>query len=238
MTEPATPAVHCRQLSKTYASDGAPTPALRALDVDIHPGELTVLAGPSGCGKTTLLSIMSALLERDDGICEVFGRDLNGATEVERAHFRNHVLGFVFQSFNLLPALTATANVAVPLLIQGRPRDEAEARAARMLETVGLASRKDALPTRMSGGQQQRVAIARALVHGPRLVVCDEPTSALDHATGLEMMRLLRSAALAPERAVLVVTHDPRVFPFADRLLHMDDGRIIGDERQTVLEVE
>lgn len=231
MIDLAAPAVRCRELSKSYGTGGATTPALRGLDLDLYPGELTVLAGPSGCGKTTLLSIISALLDRDSGLCEVFGHDLAGVPEPERAEFRSLALGFVFQAFNLLPALTALENVAVPLLIQRRRHADAVARARAMIEAVGLGGRGDALPAQMSGGQQQRVAIARALVHEPRLLICDEPTSALDHATGLDMMRLLRKTAVARDRVVLVVTHDPRVFPFADRLVHMEDGRVVAEER-------
>ena len=133
----------------------------------------------------------------------------------------------MFQLFNLLPALNAVENVSVPLLINGMPRKNAEARAQEILETVSLGSRLDALPGKLSGGQQQRVAIARALVHEPKLIVCDEPTSNLDHVTGRGMMELLRDVARSPDRALIVVTHDPRIFEFADRIARMDDGKII-----------
>jgi putative ABC transport system ATP-binding protein len=145
----------------------------------------------------------------------------------ERTQFRGESIGYVFQMFNLLPALSAIENVSLPLLINGAPRREAESRAEEALETVGLGSRRDALPSHLSGGQQQRVAIARALVHNPKLIVCDEPTSNLDHVAGRSMMELLRSAARSPDRALVVVTHDPRIFDFADRIAHMDDGKII-----------
>jgi putative ABC transport system ATP-binding protein len=145
----------------------------------------------------------------------------------ERARFRGLSIGFVFQLFNLLPALSAVENVSVPLLINGMARKNAEARAQEVLEAVSLGSRLDALPGKLSGGQQQRVAIARALVHGPKLIVCDEPTSNLDHVTGHSIMKLLRDVAKSPERALIVVTHDPRIFEFADRIARMDDGKII-----------
>jgi putative ABC transport system ATP-binding protein len=148
--------------------------------------------------------------------------------ESARARFRGRSIGFVFQAFNLLPALTALENVSVPLLLQGLPRHEAQVRARTALATVGLEARADSRPTQLSGGQQQRVAIARALVHAPQLLVCDEPTSNLDHQSGQDMMALLRDVARAPERALVVVTHDPRIFGFADRTAHMDDGRIVG----------
>jgi putative ABC transport system ATP-binding protein len=133
----------------------------------------------------------------------------------------------VFQMFNLLPALSAIENVSVPLLLNGVPCRMAESRAEEALETVGLGSRRDALPAKLSGGQQQRVAIARALVHNPKLIVCDEPTSNLDHVAGHNMMELLRSTARSPDRALIVVTHDPRIFEFADCIARMDDGRIV-----------
>ena len=145
----------------------------------------------------------------------------------ERAQFRGMSIGFVFQLFNLLPALNAIENVTVPLLINGMSRKNAEARSEEILKTVRLGARLDALPGKLSGGQQQRVAIARALVHEPKLIVCDEPTSNLDHATGRSMMDLLRDVAKSPDRALIIVTHDPRIFEFADRIARMDDGKII-----------
>jgi putative ABC transport system ATP-binding protein len=145
----------------------------------------------------------------------------------ERTRFRGESIGYVFQMFNLLPALSAVENVSVPLLLKGAPRRQAEGRAEEALEAVGLGKRRDALPAQLSGGQQQRVAIARALVHDPKLIVCDEPTSNLDHVSGHSMMDLLRNAAKSPDRALIVVTHDPRIFEFADRIARMDDGKII-----------
>jgi putative ABC transport system ATP-binding protein len=145
----------------------------------------------------------------------------------EKTRFRGACIGFVFQLFNLLPALTAVENVSVPLLINGMPRAQAENRAKETLEAVNLGARLDALPGKLSGGQQQRVAIARALVHEPKLIVCDEPTSNLDHETGHSVMNVLRDVAKTRDRALIVVTHDPRIFDFADRLARMDDGKII-----------
>lgn len=220
-------AVRCRGLTKTYGMGDASVTALRGVDLDVHRGELLMVVGPSGCGKTTLLSVIAAILHQDSGACEVLGRDVNQMGQSERTRFRGESIGYVFQMFNLLPALTAVENVSVPLLVNGVSRREAETRAKDALEAVGLAARRDALPARLSGGQQQRVAIARALVHGPKLIVCDEPTSNLDHAAGHQMMELLRSAARSPDRALIVVTHDPRIFEFADRIARMDDGRIV-----------
>ena len=220
-------AVRCRGLTKSFGVGDASVAALRGIDLDVRRGELLMIVGPSGCGKTTLISVIAAILSQDAGQCEVLGRDLNGMDQTERTRFRGSSIGYVFQMFNLLPALTATENVSVPLLLNGAPRREAERRAEAALEAVGLGQRRETLPARLSGGQQQRVAIARALVHDPKLIVCDEPTSNLDHAAGHEMMELLRNAARSPDRALIVVTHDPRIFEFADRIARMDDGKIL-----------
>ena len=187
-----------------------------------------MLVGPSGSGKTTLISIISGLLDQDEGECEVLGHDVRHMTALERARLRGRSIGFVFQAFNLLPALTATENVAVPLLLGGEPRKSASIAAAQVLESVGLGERPGALPAQLSGGQQQRVAIARAIVHHPKLIVCDEPTSNLDHATGQEVMKLLCRIAGEDDRCVIIVTHDTRILEFADRVARMDDGKIVG----------
>jgi putative ABC transport system ATP-binding protein len=220
-------AVRCRAVTKKYGAGDASVMALRGIDLDVRHGELLMVVGPSGCGKTTLISVIAGILDQDSGQCEVLGRDLKQMDKSERARFRGLSIGFIFQLFNLLPALSAVENVSVPLLINGMARKNAEARAQEVLEAVSLGSRLDALPGKLSGGQQQRVAIARALVHGPKLIVCDEPTSNLDHETGHSIMKLLRDAAKSPERALIVVTHDPRIFEFADRIARMDDGKII-----------
>jgi putative ABC transport system ATP-binding protein len=221
-------AVRCRGLTKTYGTGETKVTALRGIDLDIRRGELFMLVGPSGSGKTTLISIIAAILDQDSGKCDSLGHDLQHLSQSERARFRGVAIGFVFQLFNLLPALTAIENVAVPLLINGVSRKHAEARAREVLETVGLGTRPRALPAQLSGGQQQRVAIARALVHDPNLIVCDEPTSNLDHETGRSIMEILRGVAKSPDRALIVVTHDTRIYEFADRIARMDDGRIMG----------
>lgn len=223
-------AVCCRGLTKGFGAGDARVSALRGVDLDVRAGELTMLVGPSGCGKTTLISIMGAMLEADGGSCDVFGRDLGTLGPRERARFRAATLGFVFQAFNLIPALTAGENVCVPLLIQGVPRDIARERARSMLEDVGLGDRVDALPARLSGGQQQRVAIARALVHQPPLVLCDEPTSNLDAQAGHDVLELLRKVGRAAQRSLIVVTHDPRIHVFADRIVRMEDGKVVDDK--------
>ena len=223
----ANTAVHCRGVTKTYGTGDARVMALRGIDLDVRRGELLMLVGPSGCGKTTLISVIAAILKQDSGNCEVLGQDLTSMDQNERTRFRGVSIGFVFQLFNLLPALNAVENVSVPLLINGVSRKNAETRASEILAEVDLDTRLSALPTQLSGGQQQRVAIARALVHEPKLIVCDEPTSSLDHETGRSVMNVLRGIAKSPDRALIVVTHDPRIFEFADRIAHMDDGKII-----------
>jgi putative ABC transport system ATP-binding protein len=220
-------AVRCRGLTKTYGSGDASVMALRGIDLDVRRGELLMVVGPSGCGKTTLISVIAAILGQDSGECEVLGRDLTNMDQKERTRFRGESIGYVFQMFNLLPALSALENVSIPLLLNGASRSEAESRAEEALRAVGLGTRPDARPSHLSGGQQQRVAIARALVHNPKLIVCDEPTSNLDHVAGRTMMELLRNAARSPDRALIVVTHDPRIFEFADRIARMDDGKIV-----------
>ena len=220
-------AVRCLGVTKSYGAGDARVMALRGIDLDVRRGELLMVVGPSGCGKTTLLSVIAGILDQDEGECQVLGRELKRLGAKERAHFRGSSIGFVFQLFNLLPALTLVENVAVPLLINGVPWKDAESRAKQVLEEVDLGSRLDTLPGKLSGGQQQRVAIARASVHEPKLIVCDEPTSNLDHATGQGMMQLLRSIAKSPDRALIVVTHDPRIYDFADRIVRMDDGKIV-----------
>ncbi|MFH1820096.1 ABC transporter ATP-binding protein [Thiobacillus sp.] len=212
---------------KSYGTGDAQTLALRGVDLDIRYGELLMLVGPSGSGKTTLLSIIAGILDQDAGQCLVLDHDFKHMNATDRARVRGLSVGFVFQTFNLLPSLTVAENVAVPLLINGMPRKEAAARARGLLDSFGLGGRAEALPAQLSGGQQQRVAIARALVHEPKLIVCDEPTSNLDHATGHHAMEMLRREAQAPDRALVVVTHDARIFEFADRIAHMDDGRIV-----------
>ena len=220
-------AVSCHAVEKHFGQGDTRVQALRGVEFGARFGELTFLVGPSGCGKTTLISVIGGLLDRSGGDLSVLGVEPDRLTPQERVLFRRKNVGFLFQQYNLLPAFTAAENVAVPLLIGGVQRKAALDQARSMLSRLGLGSRTKALPRQLSGGQQQRVALARALVHGPRLVICDEPTAALDHASGEAVMDLLAANAVHPDRAVIVVTHDSRVFHYAQSVAHMDDGRIV-----------
>lgn len=221
------PAVVCRRVTKSFGAGENQARVLRGVDLDVPYGGMLMLAGASGCGKTTLLSVVAGLLNTDGGSVTVLGESISRMPAGEAVRFRRRNIGFVFQQYNLLPALTAAENAAIPLLAAGLARSKAVGAAADLLAYLGLEERLHALPAQLSGGQQQRVALARALVHDPRLVVCDEPTSALDHDAGDTVMELLTSVAVRPGRAVFVVTHDRRLFRFADRVAHMDDGRIV-----------
>jgi putative ABC transport system ATP-binding protein len=230
ITEIRQSAVSCRQVKKEFGAGDNRALVLRGVDFDVPFGELTLLVGPSGCGKTTLLSVIAGLLDATDGDISVLGQDMGRLSGTGGVLFRRKNLGFVFQQYNLLPALTAAENAAVPLLAAGIRRKHAVEKASELLVELGLEGRLHALPSQLSGGQQQRVALARALIHEPRLIVCDEPTSALDAETGHAVMDLLTKVAVRHDRAVIVVTHDSRVFDFADRISHMDDGRIVKTE--------
>jgi putative ABC transport system ATP-binding protein len=202
---------------------------LHGIDVAVRSGELTYLVGESGSGKTTLISIVAGILYPTAGRVEVFGTDIYTLSDTELVKFRLKTIGFIFQQYNLLPTLTAAENAAVPLIAAGMRRKEAVERGRELLDRLNIGTHADKLPRQLSGGQQQRVAIARALVHEPRLVVCDEPTAALDARSGRRVMDLLREVALASDRAVIIVTHDNRIFDLADRILAMEDGRITHD---------
>ncbi len=221
-----THAVICRNVTKDFGTGETRVQALQGVDADIEFGELTLLVGPRGCGKTTLISIMAGLLEPTGGEVELLGEDLKSLRGRRLVQFRAENIGFVFQQYNLLPALTAAENAAVPLMIRNVPRRESIERAGEMLASVGLGDKRRSMPSQLSGGQQQRVAIARALVNEPRLLVCDEPTAALDARSGRTVMELIRKTAIGAGRAVIVVTHDSRVYDFGDRIISMADGKV------------
>lgn len=218
--------IDCRNVKKHFGEGNARVDALRGVDFELYSGKLLMVVGPSGSGKTTLISIIAGILNQDEGQCQVFGKELGGLKEEEKAKFRGEKIGFVFQAFNLIPMLSARENVAIPLLLAGVEEREAHSRADALLSRFGLEDKLHEYPDNLSGGQQQRVAIARSCIHEPGLIVCDEPTSALDHETGAKVMELFRSEVLEKDRALVIVTHDARIFPFADRIINLDDGRI------------
>ena len=219
--------LHCKDIIKTFGSGESEVFALRGVTLDVYEGELLMLVGPSGCGKTTFVSVITALLNFDSGICNVLGNDLTAMNEDEKALFRGKSVGFVFQAFNLLPSLSAVENVALPLTIAGEKRSVAIQKAKAILAEVELSSKYNATPSHLSGGEQQRVAIARALVHNPAFIVCDEPTSSLDHKSGQVVMELLRKMTKEKGKTMIVVTHDNRIYEYGDRMAHMEDGKII-----------
>jgi putative ABC transport system ATP-binding protein len=219
-------AVKTSTVCKGFGVGESRTEVLKEVNFEARLGELLMLVGPSGCGKTTLLSVIAGTLGVDRGEVEVFDAPLHQLDKRAVTQFRSANIGFIFQQYNLIPTLNCVENVSVPLRIQGHKASVAEKKAAEVLETVGLGKRMHHRPNMLSGGQQQRVAIARALVHEPKLIICDEPTAALDSENGARVMELLRGVAARPDRCVIIVTHDNRVFKYADRMTHMEDGRV------------
>jgi putative ABC transport system ATP-binding protein len=215
-------------VTKTYGAGALATPVLHGVSLDIRAGELTLLMGPSGSGKTTLVSILAGLLRPTGGDVELCGARITALRDGAVARVRRDHTGFVFQQYNLFPALTALENVAEVLRMKGAPREGARILAARALDRVGLGDRMHHRPAELSGGQKQRVAIARAVAHAPSLVVGDEVTSALDHMAALRVMEILRGH-VSPSAGVLLVTHDRRLERFADRVVELEDGRVKAD---------
>lgn len=218
-------AVRCKGITKTYGSNENLVRAVQDINLDIHQGQLTLLAGPSGSGKTTLISIIATILRQDEGKLLLLDQDIGAMTEDEKSHFRRKHIGIVFQSLFLIPTLTVLENVCLPLVIAGVHEHESKERAMKLLKMVHLDHRAYVSPASLSKGQQQRVGIARAMINDSQIIICDEPTSALDHVTGFEIMEFLHELA-SSSRVVLVVTHDPRIFSYADRVITINDGQI------------
>ncbi len=222
------PALRAVGLWKVYPSgEGGHVEAVRGVDLEVHSGEMVAVTGPSGCGKTTLLNVLSGLDVPSAGHVEVEGQALISMDEDRRTRLRGARLGFVFQSFNLHPVLSAVENVEIPLLLAGRPAHEVRTRALEALEDVGLGDRSDHLPAMLSGGQQQRVAVARAVVHRPSIVLCDEPTGNLDTRTGTEVLGLMERLCREEGMTFLIVTHDAEVASRCNRILRMSDGLVL-----------
>ncbi|QVL57312.1 MAG: ABC transporter ATP-binding protein [Simkaniaceae bacterium] len=219
-------AVKCSGIRKSFGQGSLRFEVLHGIDLEVKSGELLMLVGPSGSGKTTLISILAGILSHDAGECFLFDQNIDALTDAERTKFRGENIGYVFQAFNLIPMLSNAENVAIPLLLNHMERNEAIKQAEKRLVQFGLEDKIGNYPKQLSGGQQQRVAIARAVIHNPRLIVCDEPTSALDHENGMLVLNHLREIVDKENRALIVVTHDSRIFDFADRIIHMEDGNI------------
>ena len=232
------PAIMVRNVTKTYAEGDLRVPVLHGVDLEIHDGEIAMLVGPSGSGKTTLLSIMGCILKATSGSVAIGGQEVSGLSESQLPQVRLENIGFVFQGFNLFPTLTAGENVELMLRLKGASKTVAHNRAQELLKQVGLADKFDVVPTNLSGGQKQRVAIARALAGDPRIILADEPTAALDWQSGRAVMEMLRGLAHEQGRAVVIVTHDPRVLEFADRTIRLEDGMVVDGAPQTEVPME
>ncbi len=223
-------AIKLQKVSKSFQSGKNVVHALRDVNFHTNKGELLMIVGPSGCGKTTLISLIAGALRPDVGEIEVYGNKLHQMRETEITEFRKKNIGFIFQQFHLIKTLNILENVSIPLILNGYSRSVAFEKADEMLAKVGLKGRGTERTYNLSGGQQQRVAVARALVHEPMLLMCDEPTSALDAETGGQVLELIQEIACSPNRAVIIVTHDNRIFKYADRIVTMNDGKVIGEE--------
>jgi len=221
------PLVVGKNVWKVYGTGDVSVTALRGVNIEIHPGEMLAVMGPSGCGKTTLLNCLSGLDDISRGEVLIEGTNINTLSDVQKSEFRSRKVGFVFQSYNLLPVLTATENVEMPLLISGVPGREARERARTMLSELGLGDRADRLPAELSGGQQQRVSLARALVGRPAIVWADEPTGNLDAEGSHQVTTLLRDLNRTYHQTMVVVTHDATVASTCDRSLRMNDGQFV-----------
>ncbi|HTV95508.1 MAG TPA: ABC transporter ATP-binding protein [Steroidobacteraceae bacterium] len=218
-------------LNKWFGEGEARTQAVKDVNFEANFGEMLYVVGPSGSGKTTMLSIISGILRPNSGSVRVEDTDIWSITADQLAEFRLHKIGFVFQDYHLFPRLTTVENVAIPLILQDRPWDEAIAEAAKDLDVVGLKSRAELPPVKLSGGEQQRVAIARAIVSRPDILILDEPTASLDGDTGRNIVQFVREHILSPERCILIVTHDSRIYEYADRIMRMEDGKLTGFEK-------
>lgn len=223
--------VRGRNITKTIHTGAGDLTILKGIDVDLHPGELTLLMGPSGSGKTTLLSILGCILTASGGQLSINGEQAVGLAAEGLADLRRRNIGFVFQGYNLFPTLTAHENVLMALDVRGSLLADPAKSARESLISVGLSHRIDTFPSKLSGGEKQRVAIARSLAGNPAVVLADEPTAALDSENGKAVMELLARVAQDPTRAVLAVTHDHRTLGYADRIIRIEDGLIVADER-------
>jgi putative ABC transport system ATP-binding protein len=229
-------AIRAAGLNKWFGEGDAKTHAVKEVSFDANFGEMLYIVGPSGSGKTTMLSIISGILRPNSGTVKVEDTDIWSISNDQLADFRLHKIGFVFQDYHLFPRLTTVENVAIPLILQKRPWDEALTEAAKDLEIVGLKGRAELPPVKLSGGEQQRVAIARAIVSRPDILILDEPTASLDGDTGRNVVQFVREHILSEKRCIIIVTHDSRIYEFAHRIMKMEDGKLTGFEKGGVHE--
>ncbi len=224
-------AIKAAGLCKWFGEGAARTQAVKDVSFDAYFQEMLYIIGPSGSGKTTMLSMISGILRPNAGSVRIKDIDVWGLTDNQLADFRLNTVGFVFQDYHLFPRLTTVENVAIPLILRGRDWDASIRQARRYLDVVGLSGRAELPPGKLSGGEQQRVAIARAIVSSPDILIFDEPTASLDGETGKRILEFVRREILTEKRCILIVTHDSRIFDMADRIVKMEDGRIIGIEK-------
>ncbi len=232
------PQIVAENLHKSYRRGPTVTPVLRGVTFEVLRGEILFLAGPSGSGKSTLLSILGCILAPDEGTMHISGRNVTALNGRLQSQIRLEKIGFMFQRFHLIRGLSAAENAAVPLMLAGKSPAMARRRAIELLQAVGLSDKIDADPRNMSVGQCQRVALARALVHDPEIILADEPTASLDSEQGTEIMKLLQKLVTDEGKTAVVVSHDARIFPFADRLLRLDNGRVTDEDQFTIAATE
>jgi putative ABC transport system ATP-binding protein len=218
--------IECKNITKTFGTQETENIPLRNINLVAHENELIMLMGPSGSGKTTLISIIGGILQQTSGECTVLNQPINSLPTEEKTKFRGKNIGFMFQYLNLIPTLNALENAAIPLMLNGYNRSQAMDETKKMLIDVDLEKRIYQIPSDLSGGEQQRVCIVRACIHRPKIILCDEPTSFLDHERGKKIMQLLQKIKVENKCTLIVVTHDPRILEFADRIIEIEDGMI------------
>lgn len=224
--------IECKSIDKFFGNGETLVQPLKKVDLVAHENELIMLMGPSGSGKTTLISIIGGILKQDSGQCTVLGKQINQLPEEEKTAFRGKNIGFIFQNFSLVPTLNSIENASIPLILNGYDRQQAEEEAKKILQSMGLDHQLYRIPKNISGGEQQRVAIARSCIHKPSIILCDEPTSFLDHDQGKKIMEILLNIKTETKCTLIVVTHDPRILEFADRILEIEDGKLKMRERE------
>lgn len=223
--------IECKNIKKSFRNGDKRIEVLHDINLVTHEQEMIMLMGPSGSGKTTLISIIGGILEQDSGECTVLSKPINALPAAVRTTFRGENIGFLFQHFILVPTLTAQENAVIPLLCTGSNRTVAFDKARRLLDQFGIGNEINKKPNHLSGGEQQRVAIARAVIHDPKIILCDEPTSFLDLERGKKIMEILQTIKEKNKCTIIVVTHDPRILPFADRIIRIEDGHIKHDKK-------